>query len=160
MFVAIEVEENKEFLIKSSLSFIKGVEAYIPFEKKIGLVDGVKTYFYSKLLPSYILLKLDKMDESLLGKISSIKNIEGFVKIDRRAMPAVIDKEEADRYIKEYDYEEIYNTLNGELIIIAGTYAGKTCKIKSKKEDYYVVTVNTRNSPELKIPIWYLGKIV
>ncbi len=157
-FYAVEVEENKEFFIQKNISYLKEVKSYIPFEKKVGTVDGVKVVFYSKLLPNYILLHVDKLTESIVTKINSIKSIAGFVKVARKDLAVEIEKEEAERYLKDYDYDEIYENLSGELYIISGNYAGKTCKIKLKKDDYYVVTINTRNSPELKIPIWYLGK--
>lgn len=157
---AIEIEENKEFFIQKNLSYIKDVKSYIPFEKKTGTVDGVKVLFYSKLLPNYVLVQVDKLNDSIVDRINSIKNIAGFVKVSRKDLAVEIEKDEADRYIKDYNYSEIYDSLSGELYVIAGTYAGKTCKIKLKKDDYYVVTINTRNSPELKIPIWYLGKSI
>jgi len=156
--LALEVEENKEFFVKKNIAHLKEVRCYIPFERKIGIIGDVKVAFFSKLLPNYLVIEVDKLNDRLANRISSVKDVAGFVKASREDLAVELEKEDSDRYVKEYNYNEIYSILDGELYVISGNYAGKTCRIKSKKEDYYVIIVNTRNTPELKMPIWYLGK--
>lgn len=160
-FFIFETEDNTELAIKTDIeSVISNSKVYVPFLKSITSVNNNKVIFYNKLLPNYIILEIENLSKEILSKLRSIKNLKNYLEEStlNGLEPALLEQDAIEQYIKEYKYKEIYRELDGELVLLAGPYTGKTCKIKTKYKDFYSIIINVKNTPEVKVPLWCLGK--
>lgn len=162
-YYVLKTQDNKELSVKEEMLtvFKNKFEIIMPFAKHIATLDGIKLSFFSRMLPNYLIIGAEKLSKQDIELISKIFNTDGFLYSSTKngGELSVLEPDEVSQYLDSvYDFTLIDTTLEGELYILNGRYAGKTCKTKYKKLDYYGVIVNTRKTPEVRIPIWCLGK--
>lgn len=163
-YYVLKIKDNKELSVKEDLLrvFKEQLVVIMPFMKNSATIEGNKINFFNRLLPNYLIIGCQELDKGIVEKIAKINNTDGFIYSTSLSgdEPSVLEKDEAEQYLKDdYDFGIIEKTLDGELVVLNGPYSGKTCRIKYKQLDYYSVIVNTRKTPEMKLPIWCLGKI-
>lgn len=162
-YYVLKTKDNKEFSIKEDLELTLGKEIVVimPFIKNNVKIENGSILFFNRLLPNYLIIGTNDLSKDLIKKICRINNTDGFINSSTLSgeAPSELEKDEVSEYLKtEYKNSEIYKALDGDLVVLNGPYSGKTCRIKYKKLDYYGVIVNTRKTPEIKLPIWCLGK--